>query len=89
MRQLFFLLSFILILASCSKYQRVMKSSDVELKYAAAMKYYDAEVYNKAYPILEEIAPLFRGTERSEEINYKYAMCNYYLRDYILAGYHF
>lgn len=89
MRSLFILLTFSVILASCSKYQRIMKSSDVELKYAAAVKYYDEEDYNRAFPILEEIAPLFRGTERSEEINYKYAMCNFYLHDYILAGYHF
>ncbi|MEQ8323215.1 MAG: outer membrane protein assembly factor BamD [Vicingaceae bacterium] len=89
MRKLLAFISVAVVFASCSKYQRILKSSDVELKYAAAMKYYDEEDYNRAYPILEEIAPLFRGTERSEEINFRYAKCNYYLRDYILAGYHF
>ena len=45
--------------------------------------------YNKAFPLYEEIIPLFRGTLKSEELNYRYAMCNYYLGDFILSGYLF
>ncbi|HAW52655.1 MAG TPA: outer membrane protein assembly factor BamD [Flavobacteriales bacterium] len=74
---------------ACSKYQRVLKSSDVELKYEYATKYYNEGDYAKAFPLYEEIGPLFRGSERSEEINYNYAYCNYHLKDFILAGYHF
>ena len=76
-------------LISCSKYQRLLKSSDVELKYEGAIKYYTEEKYNKAFPLLEEILPLYRGSDKSEELNFYYAYCNYYLNDFILAGYHF
>ena len=86
---LIFLLLASLVITSCSRYNRVMKSTDIELKYEYAIKYYTEENYNKAYPLMEEIIPLYRGTERSEELNYKYAKCNYYLSDYILAGYLF
>ena len=66
-----------------------MKSTDVELKYEWANKYYMDQNYNKAFPLYEEIIPLFRGTLKSEELNYRYAMCNYYLGDFILSGYLF
>lgn len=78
-----------ILLISCSKYQRLLKSSDVELKYEGAVKYYAEEEYNKAFPLLEEILPLYRGSDKSEELNFYYAYCNYYLNDFILAGYHF
>lgn len=79
----------LLTLVSCSRYNRIMKSSDVELKYEWANKYYLEGDYNKAYPLYEEIIPLYRGTEKSEMLNYRYAKCNYYLSDFILAGYLF
>ncbi len=74
---------------SCSKYNRVVKSSDVELKEEWANKLYEKGDYNKAYPLYDEIIPLYRGTKKSEMLNYRYAKCNYYLSDYILSGYLF
>lgn len=89
-----FIFSYILIilifgLSSCSKYEKLLKSSDYEAKYQAAVKYYEEENYNKAYPLLEELVSLFRGTERAEKIYYYYAYTNYYMDDLIMAGYHF
>lgn len=54
-----------------------------------SMKYYDEEAYVKAYPLMEEIIPLYRGTDKSEILNYRYAYANFYLKDYVIAGYHF
>ena len=85
-----FIIGTLLVTAlACSKYQRALKSSDVEFKYEMATMYYEKGDYSKAFPLYEEIGPLFRGSDRSEEINYRYAYCNYHLKDYILAGYHF
>lgn len=54
-----------------------------------ALKYYDEEEYYKAYPLFDELIPLFRGSEKSELLAYKFAWCDYNLKDFILAGYRF
>jgi len=78
-----------LISASCSKYQKLLKSSDMDLKYEAAVKYYEAEKYEKAMPLFEELIPLFRGTERAEKTYYCYCYCNYHLNFLYTSSYHF
>ena len=79
----------ITVLNSCSRYQQLLKSSDYELKYTEALKYYNTEDYYRAKTLFEELIPIFRGTDRAEEIYYYYAYCNYNEGDHILAGYYF
>jgi outer membrane protein assembly factor BamD len=66
-----------------------VKSSDYELKYTKAKYYYEKENYTNALTLFEELIPVFKGTERAEEIYYYYAYCNYHLGDFGLAAYHF
>jgi len=73
----------------CSKYQKLLKSSDMDLKYEAAIKYYDEEKYEKAMSLFEELIPLFRGTERSERVYYSYCYCNFQLDLLYASAYHF
>jgi outer membrane protein assembly factor BamD len=80
---------FAVVFASCSKYQKLLKSSDMDAKYDAAMKYYEDEKYEKAMTLFEELIPLFRGTDRSEKVYYCYAYCNYQLSLLYAASYHF
>lgn len=86
---LIIILTSLIFTTACNRYNRLLKSNDIELKYEYAIKYYNEGNYNKSYPLLEEIIPLYRGTEKSEDLNYKYAYCNYYLSDFIMAGYLF
>ena len=84
--------SFVLIvfvLFSCGEFNKILKSSDYELKYTKAMEYYDKTNYTSAQTLLEELIPVYKGTDRAEEIYYYYAYCSYYLTDYALAGFHF
>jgi outer membrane protein assembly factor BamD len=74
---------------SCSNYNKLLKSSDYELKYEMAIKYYEDENYYKASPLLEELTSLYKGTARAEKIYFYYAYCNYHMGDYELAGFHF
>lgn len=76
-------------LVSCSKYQRLLKSSDYDAKYKAAVKYYDKKDYYHALQLLEELIALYRGTAKGEDVYYYYAMSNYGNADYISAAYHF
>lgn len=71
------------------KYNKLLRSGDMEAKYEAAVKYFNREDYTRALGLFEELVSVFRGTSRGEEVIYYYAYSNYNLRDYILAGYQF
>jgi outer membrane protein assembly factor BamD len=83
------LITFSVLLVSCSKYQRILKGSDMNLKYETAEKYYLKEEYYRALQLLDELMVAYRGTEKGEKVYYYYAYCNYYIHDYVMAGYHF
>jgi outer membrane protein assembly factor BamD len=85
----FILILISVVFASCSKYQRVLKSNDFDKKFEMAELMYDNGKYQKAFPLFEELITVFRGTSRAEDVYYYYAYCNYHLGDYMLAGYHF
>lgn len=76
-------------LASCNGYQKLMKSDDFGLKYEKAMEYYEIEDYYRALNLFDQVVPFYRGTEKAEEIAYRYAYAYYYQGDYILASYYF
>ncbi len=86
---LFSLLFATLVLVSCSKYQKLLKSSDNEIKYSKAIEFYDKGDYYHAQQLFDQILVFFRGTEKAEKISYFNAYCYYKQRDYILAGYYF
>jgi outer membrane protein assembly factor BamD len=86
------LLNFVLVallLASCSNYQKVLKSTDYTLKRKTALELYEKKDYQRAYPLLEELVAITRGTAGAEDLYFLYCYCNYYLDDLISAGYHF
>jgi outer membrane protein assembly factor BamD len=83
------LFSAIIILSSCSDYNKLLKSSDYTKKYDAALAYYNKGEYSKALALLEELVSVYRGTDKAEKIMYYYAYATYSSGDYLLAGYHF
>src|SRR5687767_6164570 len=76
-------------LVSCDRFNKLLKSSDYELKYTRAKEYYDKENYIKAEQLYAELIPVYKGTEKAEEIYYYFSYCNYYSGDYSLSQYHF
>lgn len=78
-----------LIIASCSDYQKVLKSPNPELKYTKSLEYYENGEYLKALPLFEELIPLYRGTDKGRKIYFYYAYSNYYLDYLIQSAYHF
>lgn len=80
---------FAIALSSCSKYQKLLKSSDNDLKYEKAIGYYEKGDYFKAQQIFEQIYVFFRGTDKAEKISYLNAYCYYKQKDYIMGGYQF
>ncbi|WP_010662472.1 outer membrane protein assembly factor BamD [Marinilabilia salmonicolor] len=88
MRKLLVLLA-VVLLASCSEYQKILKSTDYDLKYEKALEYYEEGDYMRASTLLQELISVFMGTARAEEAQYKYANALYEMRDYISSVHFF
>ena len=76
------------LLPGCSDFNHALKSDSLEYKVEVAEKFYGKGDYDRALPLLEELAALTRGTARSERINYMHAKTMYGMKDYILGGYY-
>lgn len=76
----------LILLASCSKYNRILKSNDSELKYNAAVEYFKQKKYSLVIPLMEDLIPIYRGTQKGEYVAYYRSMSYYYVEDYIFAG---
>ncbi|MDD4215780.1 MAG: outer membrane protein assembly factor BamD [Bacteroidales bacterium] len=79
----------ILVTTSCSEYQKLVKSSNYELKFEKAVEYYENEDYYKSQSLLEELRSIYRGTDKAEKISYYQAYCSYGLGEFSLAAYLF
>ena len=71
-----------LIFTSCSKYSKVQKSKDFAYKLQMADQYYAEKKYRIAQELYEELYPVYKCTDKFEEIYYKDAFCFYYLKNY-------
>lgn len=88
-RRIVFLIIPLFFLVSCGNYQRLLKSPDYELKYQMAIKYFQQGDYFKAMQLFDQLIPMVRGTERTENIYYYYAYCYYEQGDNLMASYYF
>lgn len=77
-----------LLVMGCSEYNKVLKSKDIELKYAKSVEYYNNGECFKSLALLEELIGLTRGTQRAEDVYYYYAQSQYCTKDYYLANYY-
>ena len=77
------------LLSSCDPYQKLLKSSDYELKLTKAKEYYNSGNCEKAIPLFEELMSVYKGTRDVENMYYYYAYAHYCDRDYVLASHYF
>ncbi len=76
------------LLTSC-KYEKLLKSSNYQLKYRKAKEYYEEEEYNRAIGLLEQLNPVLKATDRADTTLFYLADSYYEQNDFILAGHHF
>jgi len=86
---LYLIILSVIFLGSCDGYNRLLKSSNYELKLEKANQYYAKGNYIKALALFEELIPVYKGSDKAEEIYYYFSYCNYYQGDYSLSQYHF
>jgi outer membrane assembly lipoprotein YfiO len=86
---LFFLTVMTVLFASCGEYNKILKSTDYELKYSYAKKYFNAKQYTKSATLLEELVTIFKGSGKAEESLYLLAQSYYGQKDYVTASQYF
>ncbi len=67
------------IIAGCNDFGKVMKSKDFDYKLMRADGYFEKKKYKYAQQLYEELFPVFKGTQKFEDLYYKYAYCFYNL----------
>jgi outer membrane protein assembly factor BamD len=73
----------LVVFSSCnSKFNKIMKSKDYGYKLKMADEYYQNGEYRIAQQMYEELYPVYKGTDKFEELYYKDAYCFYYMKNY-------
>ena len=72
--------------SSCSDYQKILKSNDLEYKYQEAVNYFNENDFIKAYPLFQELLLLFRGTAKFEDVYYFYAKTLFEKGNYLASA---
>ena len=89
MKKIAYIILSVLVLVSCSDFQKVMKSEDIALKFKTGEELFEAGKYNKANRLFEQIVPKYRGKPQAEKLMYMHSMCFYKLEQYYYSGYRF
>jgi len=84
--KIYILLLGALLVSSCGEYEKLLKSTDYELKKTKAREYYDQGQFVKASELLSQVIPRFRATSEAEELNWLNAQSYYGMKQYDMAG---
>ncbi len=75
-----------MLLTSCSEYQKLLKSTDPEIKYDKAVEYYTAKKYEKAITLFGDISSYYRNSDRAELIINYLGKAHIERKDYFTAA---
>jgi outer membrane protein assembly factor BamD len=87
--RLYIVLIILVLASSCGEYEKLLKSTDFDLKKQKAKEYYDGGQYVKSTELLGQILPRYRATDEAEELNWMNAQSFYGMKDYFMAGSYF
>jgi outer membrane protein assembly factor BamD len=87
MRHLAYIFISVLVLSSsCGEYEKLLKSTDYDLKKQKSKEYFEAGQYVKTTELLAQILQRFRATDEAEELNWMNSQSYYGMKDYASAG---
>lgn len=96
MKNTIYIISVILVLTSCSEYQKVLKQKDIKPKFDMANTLYEEGLkeekkskLTKAVKLYEQILPSLQGKPQAQIVQYNVANAYYSIGDYILSSYRF
>lgn len=80
---------FIVAFGACSSFEKILKSKDYEYKYKKALEYYANKDHYRYLTLFEQLSPVYKGTMRSDTIEFYLAEGNYHQGDYLLAAHYY
>jgi len=89
MKNLVYILLSVLVLSSCSEFQKAIKSEDVATKFKMGNELFEASKYGKANRLFVQIVPRYRGKPQAQKLMFMYSMTFYEMKDYYTANYQF
>lgn len=79
----------VVFLAACSKYEKILKSTDYTLKYKKAMEYYQKGDYSRSSTLFDQIVNVYKGTAKADTVCFYQAQSYYGQKDYIMSSYYY
>ncbi|AXG70969.1 outer membrane biogenesis protein BamD [Kordia sp. SMS9] len=89
MPKFLYLILAVATLASCSEYQKALKSEDTKVKYELAERLYNEKKFKKSSRLFEQIVPKYRGKPQGERVTFLYGRSLFETEQYIISGYQF
>ena len=78
----FGILAIVVLLSSCSGFDKVLKSNDYDFKYKKALEYMNKKDFYRASLLLDQISTIYQGTVRDDSVNYFIAKSYFGMEDY-------
>lgn len=86
LRPFLFVVVLLSLFCSCSPYDKVRKSSDINYKLSKANEYYDRKWYHRSNELYHDLLPVMKGTKNYEAMFYRLANTYYFTKDYLSAS---
>ena len=83
------LVTLLLLMTSCSSFNRIMKSPDTDFKYEVAKQYFFKNKNTNSSYLLNDVMPGMKGTAKGDEAYFLSAMTQYNVADYTVANEYF
>lgn len=84
--RVFIVLIVSLLVSSCGEYEKLLKSTDFELKKNKVQEYYDKGQFLKSSELLTQVMPRYRATEEAEGLTWLNAQSYYGMKEYMMAA---
>lgn len=78
LKQILLVVFSVVLFTACSKYSKIEKSKDVTYKLQKADEYFANKKYRQAQQLYESLFPVYKGSDKFEELYYKWAYSYYY-----------
>ncbi len=78
----FLVIIFFTIVSCNNEFSKVLKSKDYNYQLKMADEYFYKKKYKQAEQLYIELFPVVKGTEKFEDLYYKFAYCSYFLKNY-------
>lgn len=76
----------LLLIASCSGYNKLLRHGTSEDKYEKALELYNNEKYSKALTLFKEVENIFSHTEKADSVMFYIGVCYYNTGDFVSSG---